>query len=86
MNTKIKIAHTAVGRDSLHSASKRVPRCAPGSKIAIVSIVLAVLIAGAVALSGQQRSDISGTITSAERPAIAVADMRRCAGNSGYAG
>jgi TolB protein len=76
MNTKIKIAHNAAGRDSLHSTSERVPHCALGSKIAIVLIVLAVLIAGAVALSGQQRSDISGVITSAERPAIAVADMR----------
>lgn len=76
MNTKIKIAHNAAGRDSLHSISERVPRCALGSKIAIISIVLAALIAGAVALSGQQNSDIRGTITSAERPAIAVADMR----------
>src|SRR5258706_12939104 len=76
MNTKIKIAHNAAGRDSLHSTSERVPRCALGSKIAIISIVIAVLIAGAVALSGQQNTDISGRITSAERPAIAVADMR----------
>src|SRR5579862_5634060 len=45
-------------------------------QIAIILIVLAVLIAGTVALSGQQNTDIRGTITSAERPAIAVADMR----------
>jgi TolB protein len=76
MNNKIKIAHNAASRDSLHSTSERVPRCALGSKIAIILIVLAVLIAGAVALSGQQNTDISGHIISGDRTAIAVADMR----------
>src|SRR4051812_22084639 len=45
-------------------------------KIAILLAAVIVLIAGAIALTAQQRSDISGVITSAERPAIAVVDMR----------
>src|ERR1700676_5697289 len=37
---------------------------------------LVLLLAAAAALSGQPQGDIVGTISSAERPAIAVADMR----------
>ncbi|HEV2199247.1 MAG TPA: hypothetical protein VGR73_05470 [Bryobacteraceae bacterium] len=39
-------------------------------------IVAALLVVGAGALFGQQRSDISGVITTSERPSIAIADMR----------
>lgn len=42
----------------------------------VAGLVLALLAAGAVALVGQQRSDISGVITTSERPSIAIADMR----------
>ena len=44
--------------------------------IAILSTVGSLLIGGALVISGQQRSDISGTITSGERPAMAVIDFR----------
>src|SRR5450631_2195420 len=37
---------------------------------------LGLLLAAATSLAGQAQSDIVGTISSAERPAIAVADMR----------
>src|SRR6202035_5600297 len=74
MNYKIKIAQNAAGRDSLHPKGEHAPR--RGSKIAVISIMLGALIAGAVALSGQQNTDISGHIISGDRTAIAVADMR----------
>jgi TolB protein len=45
-------------------------RCAP------FGAALAALIAGALALTGQQGSDIRGIITSTERPTIAVIDFR----------
>ncbi|MEQ1948270.1 MAG: DPP IV N-terminal domain-containing protein [Bryobacteraceae bacterium] len=43
---------------------------------AIILGTLALLAAGATLLTGQQQKEITGTITSGERPAIAIVDLR----------
>ncbi len=45
-------------------------------KIALVFTATGLLLAAAVLLRGQQASDITGRISTSERPAIAVADLR----------
>src|SRR5580704_18054693 len=44
--------------------------------IARILVPVTLLLTSAASLLGQAKSDIVGTISSAERPAIAVADMR----------
>jgi TolB protein len=53
--------------------------------IAILSTVGALMIAGALVITGQQRnSDITATITGGERPAMAVIDFRGAGDAQGY--